>query len=131
MSIVPIKGRTKFTINLDPTVWIFDKRKIDLETYIQTGEIKPVGEREVSGSYAVPFEPFLKNAEPLPEAKEVICHLKDNKTATLSLKEALQSYLAFCLNGKAIKEDGPIHLYYPPEKHNEPPIKAIVYFEVK
>ncbi|WP_064093846.1 hypothetical protein [Rossellomorea aquimaris] len=32
-SIVPIKGKVKFTITLDPGVWIFDDRKIDLTTY--------------------------------------------------------------------------------------------------
>ena len=29
--IIPIKGAVKFTITLDPTVWIFDDRKIDLD----------------------------------------------------------------------------------------------------
>ncbi|AYC29120.1 peptidyl-prolyl cis-trans isomerase [Paenisporosarcina cavernae] len=31
--IIPIKGNVKYTITLDPTVWIFDDRKIDLTTY--------------------------------------------------------------------------------------------------
>ncbi|MDW0109353.1 peptidyl-prolyl cis-trans isomerase [Sporosarcina aquimarina] len=32
-TIVPIKGNVKHTITLDPTVWIFDDRRLDLETY--------------------------------------------------------------------------------------------------
>lgn len=32
-SIIQIKGAVKFPITLDCTVWIFDDRKIDLETY--------------------------------------------------------------------------------------------------
>jgi hypothetical protein len=32
-SIIPIKGAVKFQITIDPTVWIFDDRRIDLTTY--------------------------------------------------------------------------------------------------
>lgn len=31
--IIPIKGEVKFKLTLDPTVWIFDDRKLDLKTY--------------------------------------------------------------------------------------------------
>ena len=31
--IVHIKGKVKFPITLDPSVWIFDDRKFDLDTY--------------------------------------------------------------------------------------------------
>jgi hypothetical protein len=32
-SIISLGGKTKFTITLDPGVWIFDDRRIDLTTY--------------------------------------------------------------------------------------------------
>lgn len=32
-SIIQIKGAVNFAITLDPTVWIFDDRKLDLDTY--------------------------------------------------------------------------------------------------
>lgn len=32
-SIIPIKGEVKFQITLDPSVWIFDDRRIDLNTF--------------------------------------------------------------------------------------------------
>lgn len=35
-SIVFIKGKVKHTITLDPGVWIFDDRKVDMDTYFQT-----------------------------------------------------------------------------------------------
>ncbi|TQR17859.1 peptidyl-prolyl cis-trans isomerase [Psychrobacillus vulpis] len=31
--IIPIKGEVKFNITLDPTVWIFDDRRIDLDEF--------------------------------------------------------------------------------------------------
>lgn len=32
-TIIPIKGAVTFHITIDPTVWIFDDRKLDLKTY--------------------------------------------------------------------------------------------------
>ncbi|KXH79861.1 hypothetical protein [Sporosarcina sp. HYO08] len=32
-TIIPIKGNVRYSITLDPTVWIFDDRRIDLNTY--------------------------------------------------------------------------------------------------
>lgn len=31
--ILPLNGKTKYALTLDPTVWIFDDRKVDLTTY--------------------------------------------------------------------------------------------------
>lgn len=31
--ILPLNGKTKYSLTLDPTVWIFDDRKVDLTTY--------------------------------------------------------------------------------------------------
>lgn len=35
-SIVFIKGKVKYPITLDPGVWIFDDRKVDMDTYFKT-----------------------------------------------------------------------------------------------
>src|SRR4051812_18681546 len=32
-NIIILSGKAKYTITLDPTVWIFDDRRIDLSTY--------------------------------------------------------------------------------------------------
>jgi hypothetical protein len=37
-SIVPLTGKIKFRITLDPGVWIFDDRKVDLNTYFENEE---------------------------------------------------------------------------------------------
>ncbi|OZS79168.1 hypothetical protein CF394_01745 [Tetzosporium hominis] len=31
--IIPVKGAVKFPITIDPTVWIFDDRKVDIEEF--------------------------------------------------------------------------------------------------
>jgi hypothetical protein len=38
--IIPFKGEVKFKITLDPTVWIFDDRKLNLETYFTEERIE-------------------------------------------------------------------------------------------
>lgn len=38
--IIPFKGEVKFKLTLDPTVWIFDDRKINLETYFIEERVK-------------------------------------------------------------------------------------------
>ncbi|MDF2902534.1 MAG: hypothetical protein K0S25_172 [Bacillus sp. (in: firmicutes)] len=41
-NIIQIKGSVKYSITLDPSVWIFDDRKIDLNTYFElASEDKP------------------------------------------------------------------------------------------
>ncbi|WP_246940343.1 peptidyl-prolyl cis-trans isomerase [Bacillus pinisoli] len=32
-SIILLKGKVKFSLTIDPSVWIFDERKVDLTTY--------------------------------------------------------------------------------------------------
>ena len=39
-SIIPIKGNVRHHITLDPTVWIFDDRRIDLETFFTTNYVE-------------------------------------------------------------------------------------------
>ncbi|MCF6136962.1 peptidyl-prolyl cis-trans isomerase [Pseudalkalibacillus berkeleyi] len=39
-SIVFIKGNVNYTITLDPGVWIFDDRKVDLDTYFDEQPLK-------------------------------------------------------------------------------------------
>lgn len=38
--IVPIKGEVSFNITLDPSVWIFDDRRIDLTTFFTDAHIE-------------------------------------------------------------------------------------------
>jgi len=35
-TIIPIKGAVTYKLTLDPSVWIFDDRKLDLKTYFTT-----------------------------------------------------------------------------------------------
>ncbi|MEK5039694.1 peptidyl-prolyl cis-trans isomerase [Sporosarcina sp. FSL K6-3457] len=39
-AIIPIKGNVRYAITLDPGVWIFDDRRIDLKTYFTENHIE-------------------------------------------------------------------------------------------
>ncbi|MEK4079190.1 peptidyl-prolyl cis-trans isomerase [Solibacillus silvestris] len=44
-TIIPIKGAVKFELTLDPTVWIFDDRKLDLNTYFVSEKVEENNEK--------------------------------------------------------------------------------------
>jgi hypothetical protein len=157
-TIVPLTGKVKYQITLDPGVWIFDDRKVDLDTYFQNEE-KAVNEldeytknmsknwtREIqegatapptlktekkfqkekvlNGTFGIPLAPFLENAEPEKSA-DTIAIITENDEVTLPLANAGEILLGFSKNGKPLKEDGPVHVYYKDGSNLENPIKNV------
>ncbi|SHF48541.1 molybdopterin-binding protein [Ornithinibacillus halophilus] len=153
--IVPITGKIQYTITMDPTVWIFDDRKIILEEAFTANEqvteenelekaaerwdseispnIKPPvnksisrleGKKILTESYVMPVKDFIGHAEIKPDAEQAML-VTSNGEVILSLEELEQSYLLFSINGKPIKDDGPVHLYFKDGSNKDNPIKAI------
>lgn len=155
--IIPIKGNVKYSITLDPGVWIFDDRRIDLHTYFDQGqkeetdqdyiektakhfereiregavfpptlktEQKYEKEKVLTGSFAMPLKPFLINASPNEDAHAVIFHTETDEIE-MSLEDAKEVILAFSRDGKPLKEDGPIHVYFPDGSNRHNPIRRV------
>ncbi|SEQ62366.1 hypothetical protein SAMN05216232_2898 [Virgibacillus subterraneus] len=155
--IVPIIGNVTYSITLDPTVWIFDDRKILLEeafterenVQVEDNELEnaskrwsravyqqkinpPVNksisrfEREkiLENSYVMPINEFVDHAEVNENATDVtIVTSKGDEHISL---EALQScYLLFAVDGKPLKEEGPVHLFYKDGSNKDNPITGI------
>lgn len=149
--IVLIKGNVKFPITLDPSVWIFDDRKLlfddlfdaeKLNAYEQTQEKKlekqanakvpPVNQNRINknrkeiltNSYAMPLKEFLAHAEIDDDATHAILHTKfgDEK---ITLEQLNNCYLLFSNEGKQLKDDGPVHLYFKDGSNKDAPIKGI------
>ena len=59
--ILFINGKVRFPITIDPTVWIFDDRKVDLTTYFDET-------RENTSE----LEPYLKTLQNIGIAKSVM-----------------------------------------------------------
>ncbi|MBP1948764.1 hypothetical protein [Virgibacillus litoralis] len=155
--IVPIIGNVTYSITLDPTVWIFDDRKILLEEAFTEKENKQVEENELENAskrwsravYQQKINPpvnksisrferekILENSYVMP-INEFVGHAEVNESATdvtlvtskgdehISL-EALQScYLLFAVDGKPLKEEGPVHLFYKDGSNKDNPITGI------
>ncbi|WP_243290838.1 peptidyl-prolyl cis-trans isomerase [Bacillus sp. FJAT-47783] len=156
--IIPVKGKVKYTITLDPGVWIFDDRRIDLDTYfdlheqsedeelayientakhwereIREGAVFPPTlkterkfekEKILTGSFGMNLAPFLQNASPTEDASKVIFQTTSGNVE-VPMEKAKQAILAFSLNGKPLKEDGPVHVYYQDGSNRKDPIKNV------
>ncbi|WP_423409917.1 peptidyl-prolyl cis-trans isomerase [Heyndrickxia sp. MSNUG] len=164
-TIIPIKGKVKYKITLDPGVWIFDDRKVDLNTYFQQEqsqisdleeytksiskhwdreimegavypptlktEVKFQKEKVLTGTFGIPFKPFLENAEPESDAKYVLIECGMEEDVKLTLSEASRVVLGFSKDGKPLTEDGPLHVYYHDGSNSENPIKKVTGFTVE
>ena len=145
--IVQLKGNVQFPITLDPTVWIFDDRKIKLEeAFLPDKEenhpekdvepqqrIRPPVKRSVSrfegkkvleNSYVMPIQPFLETSNPKEAATSAILHT-DQGEIEISLDELKESLLIFAIDGKPPKEDGPVHLLFGDGTNQQNPFKGI------
>lgn len=155
--IVPIKGNVTYPITLDPTVWIFDDRKVLLdqafssnpdvatkeEPYEKTEriwnqevyqqKIKPPVNRSIKrferdqilkSSYVMPINDFIDHAKIKPEAKEAILVTKETHH-TIPVESLIDSYLLFAIEGKPLKDDGPVHLFYKDGSNRNQPITGV------
>lgn len=158
-SIIPIKGAVTYHLNLDPTVWIFDDRRIDLNTYftankvVENAEEKYLAEvgahwsREImegavfpptlkterkfdrkgmlTGTFGMNIQPFLNNAQILPEATAVVYECEDGVEHTFSIEDAKTHIFKFSQDGKPLTEGGPVHLLFDDGSNVENPITNI------
>ncbi|WP_010530411.1 hypothetical protein [Lentibacillus jeotgali] len=158
--IVQITGNVTYTITLDPTVWIFDDRKILLEeaftedaqkkdekdelenaserfsqeVYQQNlkppinktnkGISRKEREKILENSYVMPITDFLGYTEVKEDANSVTLETV-NGNETVPLNALAESYLLFAIEGKPLKEDGPVQLFYRDGSNRDNPIKGI------
>ncbi|MBB6449429.1 hypothetical protein HNR44_001378 [Geomicrobium halophilum] len=150
--IINLSGEVKHSITIDPTAWIFDHRKFNLDEYFlgfhdnkkdvsqennagprrfQTNQIRTKKEASIEGSYGIILEPFIENAEPLPSADRLIAITSDDKEVSAPLADGKAWIACFSSSeGKALKEDGPIHIYFPDGSNRHSPITNVVKLRV-
>jgi hypothetical protein len=153
--IVPIIGKVTYQITMDPTVWIFDDRKIILEeAFSDNNEKNNIDEAQLA---AERWERAIGNFSKPPVNKSITKHERENilkysyvmpitdflnhaevkaeatdvtlvteeKDITIPLSDLYNSYLMFARDGKPLREDGPVHLLYKDGSNKENPIKGI------
>ncbi|WP_428908778.1 peptidyl-prolyl cis-trans isomerase [Niallia sp. Krafla_26] len=83
----------------------------------------------LNGTFGIPFEPFLKNAEPLENTKSIIIETFDGEY-DFSIEKASDWILCFSHLGKPLSEDGPVHVYFRDGSNMDHPIKNIQGFRI-
>lgn len=160
--IIQLVGNVKHQITLDPTVWIFDDRKISFENAfnqdqhinLEEEEIKKASlrwDREIyqqkinppvnksisahekkeilTGTYVMPIKPFLQNALPNDNATKANI-VTEEGILTINFEELSNSLLLFAKEGKPLKTDGPVHLYFGNATNKNTPIKSVNKIEI-
>ncbi|MGV3488862.1 MAG: hypothetical protein ACO1OC_09790 [Tuberibacillus sp.] len=148
MKIVPILGKVKFQITLDPSSWIFDDRKIayqdyydeafNLDAFLEAQKDERAGaaiprlaklkrkykkDEWLTESFVMPLKIFLQNAEPLQDAKEIVFERVNGEAVSFPLNEVDQGALQFSRDGKVLTDEGP--LIYLSHDHSKPPVTQI------
>ncbi|AKP46720.1 MULTISPECIES: hypothetical protein [Bacillus] len=158
-TIIPFKGKVKYPVTMDAGVWIFDDRRIDLNTYFDqedqqteeteedyTKKVSKYWEREIregavspptiktekkfekekllTGTFGIKLAPFLKNAEPEKDATTLVIETAEGEEA-VPLEKAYDLILCFSKNGKPLREDGPVHIYFGDGSNKKNPIKHV------
>lgn len=141
--IVMIRGNVKFPITLDPSVWIFDKAKIDLDEFFATGEAaitksdaksdqrmtKKERDEVLVKSFAMAIAPYIERSEPSEEAKSIRIH-HSNKVTDVPFEKGIAMVAAFSNQGKPLRHDGPIHLYFADRTNQQEPFLNVTTIEV-
>ncbi|KZZ82991.1 hypothetical protein [Bacillus sp. SJS] len=78
----------------------------------------------VNGTFGIRFAPFLSNAE-LDETASAVQIIAEEDIVVLPLEKARELIAAFSEDGKPLKNDGPMHLYYGDGSNRDRPIKAV------
>jgi hypothetical protein len=87
-------------------------------------------EEALTGSFAMPLSPFIKNAEPKEGASKLVIVTKSDEAIELPLAQAHEAVLGFSKDGKPVSE-GPVHLYFGDGSNKDNPIKNIVKFLIQ
>jgi|SRR5690625_372709 len=121
------KVQTKEEDQVKKTAEMFDQ-----EVYFQTKIKPPVNksihkfekEKILKHSFVMPIKDFIKTAEIKETAERAI--LKTNEDdVIISIEQLTSAYFLFAKDGKPLKDDGPVHLYFGDGSNKEAPIKNI------
>lgn len=91
--IILIKGKVKFPITLDPTVWIFDERKLDLDTYFDQQEKETNELEEYTKSISKHWDREIIEGAQVPVAKKAEKKFKKETLITGSFGIRFQPFL--------------------------------------
>ena len=153
------------SITLDPGIWIFDDRRIDLDAfftgeYVERDEMeeykKAMGKhwsreimegatfpptleteklfeesKDITGTYGIYLNHFLKNAVPHEDATTISFETEDRESYPFPLERLDDFILKYSIDGKPLREDGPVHILLKDGSNIENPIKNVIAVNIK
>ncbi|BCB03212.1 peptidyl-prolyl cis-trans isomerase [Bacillus sp. KH172YL63] len=87
-------------------------------------------EKVLNGTFAIPFLPFLQNAEPLEDAAKVVIETA-NGEHEIKLADADQLLIGFSKEGKPLRDNGPVHIYFKDGSNRDHPITDVKAFRLQ
>ncbi|MDR6225313.1 hypothetical protein [Desmospora profundinema] len=118
--VIMITGKVAYQINVDPSIWIFDDRRFDMQDRFPG----------VDG-LGMELAPFLEHARPEEDASRMVIHRREGNPVLLSLEQARSAVLQFAREGKPIRPDGPALLYLTDGGDPTRPISHIERMEIR
>jgi len=164
-TVIHIQGHVEHSITLDPTLWIFDDRRLNLDhyfndDYVEKDELeeykKSIGKhwsreimegatfpptietekefeltKTITGTYGIYLKHFLKNASPKADATTISFEDSTSKAYDFPIEQVDEFILKYCIDGKPIKEDGPVYILLKDGSNRDEPIKNIVKINIR
>jgi hypothetical protein len=87
-------------------------------------------EKILTGTFAMPFAPFLKHAEPHADASRIVIETASGDLH-VPVEEAEEMLMAFSKDGKPLKEDGPVHILFKDGSNKGDPITNVKAFRLE
>ncbi|MCP3031062.1 hypothetical protein LF817_06860 [Halobacillus sp. A1] len=81
-------------------------------------------ERILEESFLMPIQPFIHTSEPKSHVESVTL-ITDSGEHKLDADRFAEGLFLFSKDGKPLKEDGPVHLYFADKSKEQTPIKGI------
>ncbi|SET86414.1 hypothetical protein SAMN05421676_109135 [Salinibacillus kushneri] len=84
----------------------------------------------LDSTYVMNIKPFLETAEVNESATSALLETNHGEEE-ISLDTLENGYFLFAVDGKPVKEDGPLHFYFGDESNKNTPIKGITGIKIK
>lgn len=104
--------------------WDRAVKQPNLNSQSNKGISRSEREKILTSSYVMPISDFVDYAEINDDAKDVTLETSTGDVR-ISIEELQNCYLQFSLNGKPLKQDGPVYLFHNNGSNKENPVKGI------
>ena len=95
-TVIPIKGNVQHSITLDPSIWIFDDRRIDLEIFFTDGYVEKDEMEEYKKTMGKHWSREIMEGATFPPTLETEKQFEETKDITGTYGIYLTSFLKKC-----------------------------------